>query len=233
VGTVFLVLTVLLYLGVQFFLQGEVADLPRNEFEHISSAEATSWTGFESLDNDYFMVANNHFPSFRKKTQLIFDRNTNSQVDFPNSTKLEFVEKSGKNIPSENSGFEFRAANGSEIRAANGSANLSSNPVSITFQSTNIISKTNNPIISGIQSPIPFRTFQSFSNTSSNSFLANNSLSLTTDLSANNSPMLIDGETNPGDPGVPVGDGEFILIGCLLVYGMVLKLKSLMNVSAR
>ena len=226
-GTVFLVLTVLLYLGVQFFQQGEVADLPRNEFEHKSSAEATSWTGFESLDNDYFMVANNQFPSFRKKTQLMFDRNINSGIDFPNSAKLEVVEKIGKNIPSDNSGFEFRAANGSEILAGNGSATVSSNLVSISFQATNIISKTNNPNISGIQAPITFGTFQSFSNTSFNSFLANNTLSLTTDLSGNNSPMLIDGGTNPGEPGVPLGDGTWVLLGLLMVYGIILSYKKM------
>lgn len=59
---------------------------------------------------------------------------------------------------------------------------------------------------------------QTITNNSNNSFLANNTLSITTDLSDNNSPMMIDGGSNPGDPGVPVGDGTWVLLIMMMVY---------------
>ena len=120
--------------------------------------------------------------------------------------------------------FERQLAdNGTVIRADNGSATFSGGSVSPFFQTSNTMTKTNKPNNTEIQSPIVFGTSPSFSKNSSNGFLANNSLSLTTDLSGNNSPMLIDGETNPGDPGIPVGDGTWVFLGLLVGYGLVMR----------
>jgi hypothetical protein len=50
------------------------------------------------------------------------------------------------------------------------------------------------------------------SNTISESLLADNSISITIDLTSNTGPMLVDIGDNPGDPGVPVGDGLYLLL---------------------
>ncbi|MEI7504231.1 MAG: hypothetical protein WCG93_11765 [Paludibacter sp.] len=63
-------------------------------------------------------------------------------------------------------------------------------------------------------------TSQSASNNSSNSFLANNTLSISTDLSDANSPMLVGGDSNPGDPGIPVGDGTLLMLLMMLTYSL-------------
>lgn len=53
---------------------------------------------------------------------------------------------------------------------------------------------------------------------SNNSFLSNNYHSITTDLSENNSLMMVGGGTTPGDPGVPVGDGMLLFFFLEYIY---------------
>ena len=225
-GSVFLLLVGTVYFAFQLFQQGEVADLLRNELNKHDVNQASTFRGMQSSDQELINAATKDLPTFKNASQSNVDEIANSQVDFPKSTKLEIVEKGGNNTPSANNVATFRADNGTVIRADNGSATFSGGSVSPIFQTSNTISKTNKPNNTEIQSPIVFGTSPSFSKNSSNTFLANNSLSLTTDLSGNNSPMLIDGETNPGDPGVSVGDGTWVLMGLLVGYGLILRGKA-------
>ena len=64
--------------------------------------------------------------------------------------------------------------------------------------------------------------------TTSNPFIANNNICLSADLTTETAPMFIGPSSNPGEPGVPVGDGMWILMCLLIGYGTILgfKLKS-------
>ncbi|MEI8084772.1 MAG: hypothetical protein WCG93_01020 [Paludibacter sp.] len=62
-----------------------------------------------------------------------------------------------------------------------------------------------------------------FSNTNTSTFIADNTISTTTDLTSadHNSPMLVGPTGNPGDPGViPVGDGIPFLLALIAIYGV-------------
>ena len=74
------------------------------------------------------------------------------------------------------------------------------------------------------QTVIAFRDFSTsdvkqFSNNNISTFIADNTITTTTDLSAeNNSPMMVTGD--PGDPGViPVGDGIPFLLTLIALFG--------------
>lgn len=157
------------------------------------------------------------FPSYKEKKHLISLGFTNSEIDFPTNEKFTVEEqkkRSNENI------------NNADVQAVYGynqtkeRDNYSSGVQSVlnlknTFQTKNVINSADN----GFQSVrIIEAKNQSISNTTSNSFIANNTLSISTDLSGNNLPMMVDGGGNPGDPAVPVGDGVWIMLLMLLVY---------------
>ena len=217
--SVFLLLIGFLYFSIQFTFNGEVDDLLRNEFEYISSIVGKSGMAMYNSDEQTLLALNANYPSFNKKTNN--NNFSNSEVDFPTAPNLQTLEASRRKITPINSGSanSKNEVNYSYIEKklntdyATGIKNVS-NKTSI-IQSDNSI----HSIGSGVQfDAVSDNKFQSIPNNSNNSFLANNSLSLTTDLSGNNSPMMIDGGSNPGDPGVPVGDGTWVLIVMMLAY---------------
>jgi len=217
--SVFLLLIGFLYFSIQFTFNGEVDDLLRNEFEYISSIVGKSGMAMYNSDEQTLLALNANYPSFNKKTNN--NNFSNSEVDFPTASNLQTLEASRRKITPINSGSanSKNEVNYSYIEKklntdyATGIKNVS-NKTSI-IQSDNSI----HSIGSGVQfDAVSDNKFQSIPNNSNNSFLANNSLSLTTDLSGNNSPMMIDGGSNPGDPGVPVGDGTWALIVMMLAY---------------
>ncbi len=217
--SVFILLLGLTVFAVQFFQYREIEVLLRNELTQISANEAMTWNGVV-LWNENTVPVNNDFPIFNTKTQSGSEVISNTEVDFSLNSNFEKAVTSKSNVSAPKSGV------GNNINVANYNftpkksvttyaaaiKNVSNNIN--TIQSRNAIQHNN----SGIQSISVYANSPSISNTSSNSFLANNSLSLTTDLSNNTSPMLIDGGTNPGDPGIPVGDGVWILLLLSMAY---------------
>jgi hypothetical protein len=166
------------------------------------------------------MVLNQNLPSFKNKTQSDLDVIPNSEVEFPTSTTLE------KSTPIKNNVSAVKNGDGTIQNGANYSYSQKKSIASYASGIQSISNKTNTfqtsnvqPRSSGIQIVGNFKSNSpTFSNTPSNSFLANNTLTITTDLSENNSPMLIGGGSNPGDPGVPVGDGKWVLMMLLGIY---------------
>ncbi|MEI7502947.1 MAG: hypothetical protein WCJ61_06655 [Paludibacter sp.] len=219
--SVFLLLTSFIYFAFLFFQQGEIDVLLRNELKQISANEAMSWKGLELSDEQRTMPAHNDLPSFKNKTQYGLGDISNSEVDFHNYSNLEKAAPNGSNVLAVKNvdGTTSNVANYSYAQKKSAANYISAyqnvSNETHTFQSRN----TSQPINHGIQSVANFASNSpTIPNTSTNAFLANNSLSLTTDLSNNSTSMLIGGDSNPGDPGVPVGDGTWILLIMMLAY---------------
>jgi hypothetical protein len=196
--------------------------LLRNELKQISANEAMTWNGV-ALWDEHTMPVNKDFPIFKIKTQFGFHDISDTEVDFPNNSNLEKTAPNKINVLAPKSGV------GNNINVANYSYTPKK---SVTTYAAVIMNVSNN--INTIQSRntqsinTAIQTIGSFESntpsssiTSSNTFLANNTLSIATDLTDNNSPMLIDGNSNPGNPGVPVGDGVWILLLLSFTYAMV------------
>ena len=222
-SSVFLFLIGSVFFALQFSQQGEVADLLRNEYEHISTSVGRSWMVMQNSDEQSIMAVNANYPSFNTKSDKFAI--SNSEVDFPASPNLETLEPIKKRITPANSG-SANATNEANYSYVEKKSNKDyASGINNVTNKTSVIQSGNSigSIVSGVQfDAISDQKSPSISNNSPNSFLANNSLSLTTDLSGNNSPMLIDGETNPGDPGIPVGDGTWVMLVLLVGYGLVL-----------
>lgn len=220
-STVFLMI---IFFTVQFFQMKEVEVLLRNELENISLFETTNWKVGYSSEEQLIIDANKNLPTFRKKSQSNSRGTSNSEVGFPGIVNLETIEPTKKNTPVakrevENTICEAIYSYAQQNHAASYSTSSQNNSnKTSTIQPNNAVSFGNTGIQSvaylGAKTP-------AILNTTSNSFLANNSLSLSTDLSANNSPMMIDGESNPGNPGVPVGDGMEVLMVLVIVHGLI------------
>ena len=70
---------------------------------------------------------------------------------------------------------------------------------------------------------------QNYTNNRTASFLANNTLIIATEIITENDPMMVSGDSNPGDPGIiPIGDGTMILMILLAIYGLKLCIKRAM-----
>ena len=165
---------------------------------------------------------NNNFPSYKDKRHLNLVGFTSSEVGIPVNSKTS-VEKQNKRY------FEIRSVDDNvNIEASyryneqKGLETFASNIQYISLlKNTFQARKGENITNDGIQLVGYIGTEnQSISSTSSNSFLANNKLSITTDLLHNDSPMMVGGGSNPGDPGVPVGEGMWIMLIMLLIYGL-------------
>ena len=224
-GSVFLLVVGSVCFALQFSQIGNVDSLMRNEYESITSVEEMSWTGMQNQYEQLLMAARNDYPSFKNKTQPIFDDNANYEVVFPDNTNREAIEPNKNRITPANSGSAngINEANYSYVEKKSNKDYASG--INNVTNKTSVIQSGNSigSIVSGVQfDAISDQKSPSISNNSPNSFLANNSLSLTTDLSDNSSPVLIDGEGNPGDPGIPVGDGTWVLMVLLVGYGLVL-----------
>jgi len=215
-GSVFMLLVGFTYFAVQFFKQTKVDNLLVNEMQHISSIQSITWKGIEEND----MQLNSELPSYKEPRKSTLVDNVDLEVDFPSYSNLENTEPSNKNnsiakssIVNVNNELNYSYTQKKSITYASSNQIISSKPN--TFISSNNIQPTN----SGVQFVANIdNKFQSTSNNLSNSFLANNTLTISTDLSDNNSPMLIDGDTNPSEPGIPVGDGTLILLGFAMAY---------------
>jgi len=220
--TVFLLISGITYFVVQFFRQGEIEDLLRIELTQISANESMTWKRVELSDEECTIPLNNILPIFKAKTKFNSECIFNMEVDFSASnTNFEDITPSKRNITTVKSGddntsnFETYSITQKKSAVANISGIQNISAKTSTFQAYNIVQPINN----GFQNVANFRSKSlTFSNTSSNSFLANNTLSIATELSDNNSPMMVSGTGNPGDPGVPVGDGMWIMLIMLLSY---------------
>lgn len=220
-STAFLLLAGSLYFSLQFFKQGEVEDLLRSELNQFTIYQMPTFSKIPNSDESLKIAAGNDFPTFKHTSLSNEDKIAISQVYFPANKDLENIE-TNKNTIAEltpevkntNNASTYSYAQQKDEQTYNsGIKYVPSKPS--TFKTNNNSQSNNNGIgaVSNLENTSP-----SFSNTFSTGFLANNSLSLTTDLSDNNSPMMIDGGSNPGDPGIPVGNGTMTLLFFLTTF---------------
>jgi hypothetical protein len=223
-GSVFLVLVSFTFFALQFFKQGTIEMLSFNELKPISSCVETIWDKNRSTDDQSIKAVTSAMPSFKSRTQPHSQAISNTEVDFPCNDNLESIEPTLKRNVAAKKVVENTNSTATYIYAPQNSSTtyasgIQNNSIKTSnFQTNNTVQSINTGIQSvaylGTKAPV-------ISNTANNSFLANNSLSLTTDLSDNNSLMLIGGDSNPGDPGIPVGDGTFVLLILLIGYGLI------------
>ncbi|MFZ4726758.1 MAG: hypothetical protein ACOYMD_15090 [Paludibacter sp.] len=219
--SVFILLVGITVFVVQFSRNGEIEVLLRNALTQISANEALTWNGV-AVWNEHTMPLNNNLPVFKTRMLSGSEGISNPEVDFPSNSNLEKDAPIKSNISVSKSGV------GNNINVANYSftpkKSVKTYAAVIKNVSNNINtiqSRNAQSINTGIQTVGSFESnTPTFSHTSSNTFLTNNTLSLTTDLSDNNSPMLIDGGTNPGDPGIPVGDGVWELLLFSIIFAL-------------
>ena len=224
-GSVVLLLVVFTYFAMRFFKQGEVENLLHNKFKYLTSNQTITLAGMKSSEERLVMAATYNLPSFKEKRQPYFEGISNFEVDFASNINLETDESNNNSITAPageaentNSGTSYYYVQ-NKLAATYAAAFQNVSSKTKTFQNSNTVQ----PFNTGIQTEDYFgNKTPSIKNTSSNSFLANNTLAITSDLSDNNSPMLIGGGSNPGDPGVPVGDGTRVLLVLMVVYGLVL-----------
>jgi len=173
--------------------------------------------------NSYFSLSDFRFPSYKMKNNIAsyetsivvgdFTASTYSASEVQNTNNCTIKSNSENNTKP----MFFYSYNQQESTTNNSLNARIVLPVTDESHSVTTINSNYNEIQSiGIFGD----KTQSVKNNSSNSFLANNTLTITTELSDNNSPMMVGGGSNPGDPGVPVGDGTYILLIMILVYSL-------------
>jgi hypothetical protein len=221
-GSVFLLLVGSVFFALHFSQKGDNTNLLRNESNQLADNLAPTFRSMQSSEEQLINAANKNLPTFKSTSQTKVDETANLKVDFSANKDLEVTEPSKKVITHVTNYLDINNNDASNNYAQQ--MEIETYKVSQhSFSAKPISFQTKHSNDGGVQfANISYNTSLSISNTSSTRFLANNSLSLTTDLSGNNSPKMINGETNPGDPGIPVGDGLWVLMALLVGYGMVL-----------
>jgi len=187
-----------------------------NDLNVFSSDKSTQ-------ENSYSSLSDFKFPSYKLKKSIAsyetsiveddFTASTYSASEVQNKTKCTIK----SNYENNTKPMFFYSYNQQESTTNNSSNNRIVLPATNESHSGTTINSNHNEIQS---IGIFVDKTQSVKNISSNSFLANNTLTITTELSDNYSPMMVGGGSNPGDPGVPVGDGTWILLIMMLVYSL-------------
>lgn len=164
-----------------------------------------------------------------KNTEVKLDVNqteiSNIQVDFPNINSSAIRKK--VQVNSDNNSV----SNSNNINYNSSSTSHSEYNYNAQRQIQEQANTYSNNKLSSINSVAPTslntytaKSTDGGSNLSTQSYLADNSASLLInnfgDVGNNNGRMLLDGESNPGDPGtlVPVGDGTWLLLLFVLAY---------------
>jgi hypothetical protein len=174
-------------------------------------------------ENSYSSQSDFRFPSYKMKNSIASYETSSEVVDFNANTyaasKVQNKTKSTiKSNYQNNTNPIYSYSHNRQGSAINFSSNVRK------------VLPTTNESHSGNTLKLNFNEIQSIgifgdktksvSNNYNNSFIALNTLSITTELSENNSPMMIGGGSNPGDPAVPVGDGTLILLIMALVFSL-------------
>lgn len=174
-----------------------------------------------SNGNNKFTVADNDLPSFKSTRQSEENMEMATEVDFQrnryNSEKSKKKYKNqdiSKEIKSDVDSISFHARNQHVVevetshfqRVAEGKYATQNKYVNNNFEVE--LAKVSMPIASQI-----------VSNTTSESFIANNSLTISNDFTNNTGPKYVDETSMPGDPGViPIGDAFLPLMLFLMMY---------------
>ena len=222
-----LTVAILIVVGAVLFMMLPQSNLPRSLFGHYDDNCYPSLQVFGSenpnSDKYYSFQSVSNIPSYKKGKNTQYEEPSTREIDFKAASfstsgaskrKQLVVKNAFENSPTSYINYNYR-----QPQTASKSANIHAiSSAKVTFQTSNTAYHVSNNLQSeGVYGATNSRT----SNPGSNSFLANNTLSLTTDLTENNSPMLIDGNSNPGEVGVPVGDGVWVLLGLLVGYSLV------------
>ena len=189
-----------------------------NYFEYNTSSQTNQFKTMNSRQQQGFIaVSNINLSNYKAVKSTCLNGSSNSEVDFPTMTSSEAtthnkIQNSNGNSTKDEASYSYNQTKTSQLNASN----IQFESTKTNINSSNKTSSSNNV---GNQLEGNFGgNNQTNANNVSNAFSSNNTLSLTTDLSGNNSPMLIGGGSNPGDPGVPVGDGTWIMLIMLLSY---------------
>jgi len=195
-----------------------------NYFEYNSSTQTNQFKTMNSRQQQGFIsVSNINLSNYKGVKSSISNVSSNLEVDFPTMSNSEGIthvsiqnnaENRGVNTTKNEASYSIQQRKISRLNASN-----------IQFSSTKTSAYSSRK--AGFSNNIGNQLEGSFggnnqtnANNVSNVFSSNNTLSLTTDLSGNNSPMLLDGTGNPGDPGVPVGDGTWVMLILMLGYSL-------------
>jgi hypothetical protein len=213
-----LTITVLLVLGAVVFillpkpvrqgtLLGHQLDNIYNNLNSFCKVNQTN-------EENYSTLQPSNIPSFKNnksnKSEILLTQEVNFTANNYPTTEFQTQKQKVNSQAVESSTSPTLSYNYSKTQ---NTSNYSSGIHAVSSQENALqTSKTAFPVDKGLQPLNVFEAKNQYVNKNSpNTFLAINSLTITTDLSDNNSAMLIGGDTSPGDPGIPVGDGFWIL----------------------
>jgi hypothetical protein len=196
-----------------------------NYFDDNSSSQINQFKAISSRKQQSFIaVLNKNSLEFKVVKSYNSNLSSNLEVDFPTMTNPETathnrIQNSNTNSMKNEVMYSYNQTKTSPVNTSK---------IQFTSTKTNDYSSSK-PVFSNITGDQLEGNFrgksQSNSNNVLNAFSSNNTLSLTTDLSDNTSPMMIDGGTNPGDPGVPVGDGTWVMLFWVGIYVLTIAYK--------
>lgn len=164
--SVFLLLTGFAFFAFQFFKQGEIEDLLRNELKQVLANEAMTWKGGKLSNVACKIPVSNDLPSFKKRKMSNFISDT--EVDFQNYSNLEKAEPSKSNVSASKNGdgITSNIANysygqiKSEVISASDNKNISNKPAQFktAMPSNNSTLESNiQPTLRQILHPFPTR----------------------------------------------------------------------------
>ncbi|MEI8086553.1 MAG: hypothetical protein WCG93_10095 [Paludibacter sp.] len=222
--TILLLITAIYVISMRLDESEQIQKFPN--YSSISLPAASSYLNtktaiFSPTSSPQLRIADNNLPRF--KTIQHSEVEPETTVDFQNKSYKK--ENSSNNTIVENNTSDFNNnvdSSSFQVSSQNvGTVESSHFERNTDMQYVNQ-NKFENARVEIAKVSIPV-TSQMVSNTSSESFIANNNLVLTTDLHNENNQMQVTG--NPGDPGIiPVGDGIWLLMLFLSVYSFI-KLK--------
>ena len=189
-----------------------------NYFDYNSSTQTNQFKTMNSRQQQGFIaVSNINISNYKGVISSISNVSSNLEVDFPTMTNSEATTHNriqNSNSTKNEVSYSYNQTKTSQVNASN---------IQFGTNKTNDYSSTKKVFSNNIGNQLE-GSFggknQSNSNNISNAFSSNNTLSLTTDLLGNNSPMMVSGSGNPGDPGVPVGDGMWIMLALAGAYSV-------------
>lgn len=184
-----------------------------SRFVNFVGAGLEGKSQIENINSTFYRLASN-LPSYKGK------RDTNSDAESSFTMNLPIIKISAADVyikadylttsDVDNSNLKVSCKYNKTLHRVDYVTSIQSfSNLKYTLQSN----KSSNQSSNEIQSAGIFEDkTQSVFSPKTKSFLTNNTLTISTDLSENNSPKLVVITSNPGDPGIPIGDGIWILL---------------------
>ena len=198
-----------------------IFNLTAEDASYLSLFKENSQYNYKAYSHNPLVTSSANLPQYSVKKQFDNKDNSSEKTDFPVINAAVEAEKVllNKNVANgptkvkNNYTYTYNQAEQHKVNTYTYQINSKNTEKLSAMHQT---SSSSNQTFTGVEFP---SSVHPITNNNTNSFLANNSLTITTDLSGNNSAMLVDGESDPGSPGIPVGDGIWILLSLLGMYG--------------